>query len=503
VPLLAPDTLDRVDHRRVLDVLRDAGYTDAGIVEVVGEGVSKLGRRRVPPLLRRTAGGSPRETLIRLFIVGVAVPAGAAAAALAPMTVEEWGQIGLLEVSGPDVRATVQLRRFQELVVAFDFGRPAAGNGLAPDYVMGVSPSTISLAAHTIRHPCRTTLDLGTGSGFHALVAAAHSERVIATDRNPRAVEITAFNAALNGLANVEARAGDLFEPVEGEAFDLVVSNPPFIISPDFKHLFLTTELKGDELCQRLAREAPAHLVEGGWCQFLANWAVLEDQPWDARLATWFDGGGCDVWVNRKTTLRPDDYAALWIETEDDDVDEFSRFFDTWMAYYEEQSIEAVGFGLVTMRKRTGGHPNWFWADDVPDAAKWAAGDDVERCMLLHDFLEAIDDHELLEQVVRLAPDARLERECVAEEGRWQTSAARVFRRTGLGYSGSIDEFGAELLASCTAGRPVRDVVAAVADQLGQPTDAVVQPALANVRSLIGRAILLPAVVDAAPVSRS
>ena len=499
MPLFA---VDPSDHLRIRDVLRDAGYTDGGIVEVVGDGVNKLGRRKVPPLLRRTAGGSPRETLIRLFIVGVSVPADAVAAALAPMTIEQWVRFGLLEGSGPDVRATVQLRCFQDLVVAFDFGRPAARRGLAPDYVMGISPSTVSLAAHTIRHPYRATLDLGTGSGFHALVAAAHSERVIATDRNPRAVEITAFNAALNGLANVEARAGDLFEPVAADEFDLVVSNPPFIISPDFKHLFLTTELKGDELCQRLAREAPAHMAERGWCQFLANWAVLEDQPWDARLATWFEGGGCDVWVNHKTTLPPDDYAALWIETEDDDVDEYGRFFDTWMAYYEEQSIEAVGFGLITMRKRTGGHPNWFWADDVPESAKWGAGQDVERCMLLHDFLEAIDDGELLDQVVRLAPDARLERECVADEGQWQTAAARVFRRSGLGYSGSIDDFGADLLASCTSGRPVRDVVAAVAGQLGQPADAVVEPTLVNLRSLIGRAILLPAGVECGEVSR-
>jgi hypothetical protein len=209
------------------------------------------------------------------------------------------------------------------------------------------------------------------------------------------------------------------------------------------------------------------------------------------------------VWVNRKTTLRPDDYAALWIETEDDDVEEFSRFFDTWMAYYEEQSIEAVGFGLITMRRRTGGQPNWFWADDVPETAKWAAGDDVERCMLLHDFLEAIDDRDLLDQVVRLSPDARLERECVAAEGRWATAAARVFRRSGLGYSGSIDDFGADVLASCTDGRPVRDIVAAVAGQVGEPTDAVLEPTLVNVRSLIGRAILLPAGPEEAAASRS
>jgi hypothetical protein len=94
--------------------------------------------------------------------------------------------------------------------------------------------------------------------------------------------------------------------------------------------------------------------------------------------------------------------------------------------------------------------------------------------------------------VVRLAPDARLERECVAEEGAWRTVNARVVRQSGLGYSGSIDDFGAGLLASCAGGRTVRDVVASVAIELSQPADAVADAAIANVRSLIGRGFLLP-----------
>jgi hypothetical protein len=478
------------DYRRVRDILRDAGYTDAGIIGVVGEGLGRLGRRKIPPLLRRTAGGSRLETLIRLFIIGVDVRPSDAAAAVAPMSIDRWTELGLLEPMGTGVRATVQLRCFQELIVAFDFARPAPGGGLAPDYVMGISPSTVSLASHTIRHPYRATLDLGTGSGFHALVASGHSTRVVATDRNARAVEIAAFNASLNALANVDARQGDLFEPVTGEEFDLVVSNPPFIISPDFKHLFLSTEMKGDELCQRLAREAPTFLAEGGWCQFLANWAVLRGQPWEDRLAGWFDEGGCDVWVNHKASLAPDDYAAVWIETEGNDLDEFSRFFDTWMAYYEDQGIEAVGFGLVTMRKRGSSRPNWFWADTAPEEARWGAGEDVERCFLLHDLLDEIDDRSLLDVVVRLAPDARLERECAAEDGAWRTVNARVVRQTGLGYSGSIDDFGAGLLASCAVGRTVRDIVASVATELS--ADAVADATVANVRSLIGRGFLLP-----------
>jgi hypothetical protein len=487
------------DYARVRDVLMSAGYTDGGVVGLIGAGGAPLGPRRVPPLLRRTAGGSRLETLIRLFIIGVEVPAQSAEAAVSPMTVARWVELGLLRPQGAGVAATTQLRCFQDLVVASDWPRPFPGGGLAPDFVMGISTSTLSLASLTIRHPYRRTLDLGTGSGFHALVAAGHSGSVIATDRNGRAVEFAAFNAALNGMANVEVRAGDLFAPVDGEAFDLIVSNPPFIISPDFKHLFLSTELKGDELCQRLARDAPRFLTEGGWCQFLANWAILSGERWDERLAGWFTGTGCDVWVNQRTVQAPDAYAATWIEMEGNDLEEFTRFFDTWMAYYDEQHIEGVGFGLITMRKRTGAGGNWFWADTLPPETRWAAGDDVERCFLLRDLLERTDDQALLDLVVRLGPDLRLQRGYVVGEDGWRPDSARVAREGGLGYSAAIDEAGAELLGSCAVGRTVRDLVGSVAASVDGPRGDVVAGAVAIVRSLIGCGMLVPVAVSPTP----
>jgi SAM-dependent methyltransferase len=485
---------DPDDYARVRDVLKSADYTDSGVVAIVGTGGAPFGPRRVPPLLRRTRGGTPLETFIRLFIIGVEVPFPEAEAAVAPMSVSRWVELGLLRRQGDGVAATVQLRCWQDLIVAFDWTRRAPDGGLAPDYVMGISPSTLTLASLTVRHPYTRVLDLGTGSGFHALVAAGHSASVVATDRNARAVEFTAFNAALNGLSNVDARTGDLFEPVNGEAFDLIVSNPPFIISPDFKHLFLSTELKGDELCQRLAREAPEFLVEGGWCQFLANWAVLRGQSWEERLAGWFAGSGCDVWVNQSTTQAPDAYATTWIETERADIEEFGTFFDTWMSYYDEQGIEAVGFGLITMRKATRAEGNWFRGDTMPESTPWGVGDDVERCFLLHELLAGMDDASVADLVVELGPDVRLERELAAAEGDWHTESNRVLRRGGLGYAGGIDDIGAGLLSACAPARPVRDLITIVGTATGRPAEEVAAATVAAVRGLIGHGILLPTV---------
>ena len=79
--------------------------------------------------------------------------------------------------------------------------------------------------------PETRVLDLGTGSGICALVAARRAARVMAVDINPAAVRCLESNALLNGLRNnIDARHGDLFSPVQGERFDLVFFNPPFLL---------------------------------------------------------------------------------------------------------------------------------------------------------------------------------------------------------------------------------------------------------------------------------
>jgi HemK-related putative methylase len=73
-------------------------------------------------------------------------------------------------------------------------------------------------------------LDMGTGSGVCAVFAAKHARRVVAVDINPAAVRCAAINALLNGVeAGIDVRHGDLFAPVRGEKFDLIVFNPPFL----------------------------------------------------------------------------------------------------------------------------------------------------------------------------------------------------------------------------------------------------------------------------------
>jgi release factor glutamine methyltransferase len=88
------------------------------------------------------------------------------------------------------------------------------------------------LADHRFDHPsgdAPRALDMGTGSGVGAVFAARCGYHVVAVDLNPEAVRCAQVNALMNGLEErVEVRLGDLFAPVAGEKFDLVLFNPPF-----------------------------------------------------------------------------------------------------------------------------------------------------------------------------------------------------------------------------------------------------------------------------------
>jgi methylase of polypeptide subunit release factors len=90
----------------------------------------------------------------------------------------------------------------------------------------------------------------------------------------------------LNGLTNVDARVGDMFAPVAGEVFDLIVSQPPFVPQPEgaADATFLYGGRRGDELPLRLFRELPPHLAERGRAIVLVNWPVVEGDTLDGRV---------------------------------------------------------------------------------------------------------------------------------------------------------------------------------------------------------------------------
>jgi methylase of polypeptide subunit release factors len=219
---------------------------------------------------------------------------------------------------------------------------------------MGIAASTRALAQLRRRGPAARTLDLGTGGGVLALLAAAESAAVVATDANPRAIEFARFNARWNGIAGVDWREGDLFNPVLGEEFDRILCNPPFVLSPDVEALHTDSGWPGDTLCQFIVRAAPEHLTWEGVCQVACHWAITPGEDWRKRVSAWLEGTECDAWILYSHSEPADSYAAARIAAGFRDEADAAQRLGRWRAYYSREQIEAVAFGLITLRRHRG-----------------------------------------------------------------------------------------------------------------------------------------------------
>jgi SAM-dependent methyltransferase len=293
----------------------------------------------------RCRGGDPLSILIRLFILGMRVPGRAVHNAVAPMRPSEWQEAGLLGADGDHFSATVELQAQPGFFVASDAGfrrnRPAAG------HVLGVTSSTLTLNRCAIRRDARRSLDLGTGNGFLALHLAAHSLHVTAADINPRALAFARFNAALNGISDVEFCESDRFARVPQQPFDLVLGNLPFVLSPSHDLFYRDGGNTGGTLFERILRDTPARLADGGFAQFLGQWTgAAEDLvPPD-----------CDAWVVRFATDSAEEHATRWLLPSRVQGERArAGQYRAWMRYYEKQRITAIHTGLWCLRKRSSG----------------------------------------------------------------------------------------------------------------------------------------------------
>lgn len=481
------------DFRRLRDVFNSAGYNDKGVLECLAvKDFPSIRGNDVPLLLRRTKRSTPLDTLIRLFLVEVAVDVQRLKSAIRPMQLETWLEAGLVEISWNSVEAAVKILPYQNLWLAFDRTRMLQTNRRS-NYVMGIGSSTLTLSNLVVRKNVGCTLDLGTGCGIQALLAARHSDHVVATDLNPRAVRMAEFNARLNGLTHVECVLGDLFEPVQGQRFDLVITNPPFVISPEKRYIYRDGGMPADDICRKIVQEVPHYLNEGGFCQILCNWIETIGQDWRQRLAGWFAGTGCDAWVMRSESRDAATYASTWIRhTERDNPDQYARRFEKWMAYYDQLDIEAISAGLITMR-RSSDHANWFRADDALEKMLGPCGEYIVQGFELRDFIENTKDNEgLLEKRLWVSPHIRLERHFVPADEGWLESAQSIHLTQGLAYSGNIDPYVVNLIMRCNGRQRLKDLLSDMAASLGKDPAAIAPSFCDLVRGLIERGFLLP-----------
>lgn len=285
--------------------------------------------------------------------------------------------------------------------VASDLGELVTGQALAPDHVLGIGRAGLTLAALTPRKPVETALDLGVGCGIQTLYLLRHVRQVVATDISTRALEFTAFNVALAGVdsARVQLRRGNLLEPVAGQRFDLIVSNPPFVITPPSVRQaglpLMEYRDAGGPILPALVRGLEDHLNPDGVAVMLGNWEHREGTSWRTSVNQWI-GKSLDAWIIQREVQDPVEYAAMWLRdgglTPERSAVAFENALAAWQEDFDSRQVSGVGMGYLVFHALRAAVEPWRVLEEVPTSGQGALGEHVAQVIAAHEALRGLDD---------------------------------------------------------------------------------------------------------------
>jgi methylase of polypeptide subunit release factors len=487
------------------------GFTVDALAELLGPvATAALAREQTVPAreVARRHAGEPLATLLAAFVLGRPVETSHLAKALPGTGVDGAEAMGIVETGGGEARATVEIRPYAAVDDAgtadwwlvSDLADPAAGAPLRPDHVLGVGGASTTLARSTVRETAGRVLDVGIGCGVQAVHAARHAEHVTGTDVSTRALALADLNWRLNRApAELDLRRGSLLEPVEGETFDLVVSNPPFVISPRSGPVgaeptleYRDAGLVGDTVVQRLLSGIPDVLAPGGVAKLLGNWELHGDETWTQRVEGWLSRvAGLDAWVIQREVQDPAEYVELWMrDAGQHTLPDAEDRYAAWLADFDARDVTAIGFGLVTLRRPVaGGTAAIRRLEERRSGPDLPTGHEIAAALRAHDWLARTDDDALLATRLRTAPEVTEERHHVPGAA---DPAAILLRQGAGGRVVQVSTAVAGLVGACDGTLGAGQLAGALADLLERPVADVVAEVLPAVRGLVADGLLIP-----------
>jgi methylase of polypeptide subunit release factors len=449
--------------RRLGAVLRDLDYSEDSVSDLLDDDAYSAEPEDLAVHARRLPD-TKLGTALRALFLGLPTPTEEAARAFGADGLKALERTQLARV-GRRVVPQARILPVGELLIAAD-GHSRGGDD-PPDYVAAYSPASHVCASLTPRHHVERALDVGTGSGAQALLAAAHADRVVATDVNPRALAYTQLNAALNGLDNVEVRRGSLFEPVAGEQFDLITCNAPYVISPEHRWAYRDAGGQGDEVSELVVREAVAHLADEGFATLLVSWLGRSQEAPDERVIAWTEQTDCDAWVLVAWEDDPLGHAAGWNSHLAGDGRAFEDAIDEWLGYFDRLGAGWVSEGAVLLHKRGGGGYTTR-VDSFDDETLEDAGEQIERAFAARAQLAELESRDdLLDVNLSVVAPLRFEQELEP----WREGATVVESRIALdeGTNSVLETspHALEVVKSLNGNTTLAATIDAVADRLG------------------------------------
>lgn len=490
------------------EAFREHGYTVSGLEESLGpEAVSALARSDAASVRRHARAAGAAGVLVRLFILGDALPESEVTAAVGGVDVEDGIVAGLWDRPSSPVgalRGIVDLRPvdtgYGTRWVFADVDGSMVRTVTRPDHVLGVGQATLSLLRVTPNSPADTVLDLGTGCGIQLVHALQTAGAATGTDITPRCLELAAATLAINGL-EAELLEGSWFEPVAGRRYDRIVANPPFVVGPpEPGHSYRESGLALDGASRRVVSGAPRFLVEGGTAVLLASWVERDDTDWRSHVATWVPDEGVDAWFLRRDTSDPELYVGTWLSDEGmDPRDEAtSRAAEAWLDHFHREGVTGVGFGYVFLRRIDG--PSSVLCEDFTHPYGEGLGDEAEAYFARTAWLrEAADRHggqapALDATVFTVSPDVQLHvSESLAPGSADPAATAIIERVTGARWRHEIDPLTATVLRGARMGAlPLEDLVVLAAAGAGEDPDELSGPVRRVIADLFLHGVVVP-----------
>ncbi len=500
--------LEPADVERLRGCLTEAGYTPDGVRALLGRSAHEALTRGEPePAARASRNGGELGTLVRLFLLDACEPEPAVTAALgdldpllagrivrrtpdgivAGLDVRPYGEAGTVGPDDPGGTADANWW------VVSDLDSPASKQDR--DHVTGVGGASLSLAAGTVRRPVASLLDLGTGCGVQALHASRHAARVVGTDVAPRALALARLTCGLSGVP-VELREGPWLEPVAGERFDQIVSNPPFVPGPPrVDYVYRDSGQAGDDALAALLADLPGLLNPGGIAQLLGSWLHVRGEDWPDRVRSWVPPG-CDAWILQRETVDPAMHVGTW-QRDAGLVPSARRAraqAGEWLDWMAAEHVEGVGFGFLLLRRHHApGLEPTVVVEDLPGELTDGLGPEMAAWLDRVTWLRSHPaDDDLLAARMRLSPEVVLERAATVGDEGWSEISATVRRWGTPSWEHEVDDVAAALLAGCRGDLPLSELLELLAFAHDRPVDDLTGPTLVAVRELVRHGLLVP-----------
>jgi hypothetical protein len=471
-----------------------AGYIDTTVCERLGiNSVVAVDPLHTAHYLQRLQPADPQGALIRLFLLQRAVAAEALRPAFGAAEVTLLVELGLVEHRGEDLAPLVSLYPYEGDLFVTDRG-DRAGEGEAAgqyDAVMPINLSSHTLAQLVLPAPVETLLDVGTGCGIHAIRAARRAERVVATDLNARALRFARFNAALNGVNNIEFREGSLWEPVTGERFDQILANPAFSLSTGDDLLFRDGGPRGDRMTRTLLAGAADHLREEGIAQVIGEFPTIGGSGFEEQVEAWVGEAPCDMLLLRMGAMEPLEYAAAYAHQPFGQSREaYEAALGARLAEFAALGVQDVVLGSVLLRRRAAG-PHWT-ARRVLPAPERVVGQEIAALIARLDRWSAPDAaRRLREETPRMAQGLQLTETRVWGQDGWIEVEARAgVRERLLGWDLRLSGPARDLLALCDGSRTGAEIAEEFARVYDLGEEEAVEATTAFLRELAEQGLI-------------